>query len=46
MDAGALCLVAPDGLGHLLRPAGSAVDGVRELDSARLEHALAGVPCR
>lgn len=39
----ALCLVRPDGTGVLLRPRSAAFGGVRDLDSARLEHALAGV---
>ncbi len=44
MDArAALCLVAPDGSGTYLRPRQGAFDGVRDLDSARLEHALRGV---
>jgi uncharacterized protein (DUF1015 family) len=41
---GALCLVQPDGTGVLLHPRPDAFAGVRDLDSARLEHALAGVP--
>jgi len=45
-ETGAMCLVAPDGLGHLLRPRGSAASSSRELDSARLDRALAGVPCQ
>jgi uncharacterized protein (DUF1015 family) len=40
---GALCLVAPDGSGTYLRPREGAFEGVRDLDSARLEHALRGV---
>ena len=44
-DAGALCLVGPDGLGHLLRPHPSAFTNVRDLDSARLDKALSDVPC-
>jgi uncharacterized protein (DUF1015 family) len=40
---GALCLVRPDGSGTYLRPREGAFDGVRDLDSARLEHALRGV---
>ena len=44
-DAGALCLVGPDGLGHLLRPRPSAFTNVRDLDSARLDKALGDVPC-
>ncbi len=41
---GALVLVAPDGTGTWLTPRPSAFEGVRDLDGARLEHALAGVP--
>jgi uncharacterized protein (DUF1015 family) len=40
---GTLCLVRPDGTGVLLRPRPAAFAGVRDLDSARLEHALAHV---
>ena len=40
---GALCLVGRDGQGTLLHPRPEAFEGVRDLDSARLEHALAGV---
>jgi uncharacterized protein (DUF1015 family) len=40
---GALCLVAPDGTGTYLRPREAAFVDVRDLDSARLEHALRGV---
>ncbi len=43
IDAGALCLVGPDGMGRLLRPRPEAFAGVADLDSARLDHALAGV---
>jgi uncharacterized protein (DUF1015 family) len=42
-ERGALCLVAPDGTGRFLVPRAGAFDGVRDLDSARLDHALAGV---
>ena len=42
-ERGALCLVAPDGTGRYLVPRAGAFDGVRDLDSARLDHALAGV---
>ncbi len=38
---GALCLVHPDGHGEYMTPIASAFGGVRALDSARLEHALA-----
>jgi uncharacterized protein (DUF1015 family) len=40
---GTLCLVRPDGTGMLLRPRPAAFAGVRDLDSARLEHSLADV---
>lgn len=43
LDRDALCLVAPDGTGTWLRPRPGAFDGVRDLDSARLEHALANL---
>jgi len=43
-EQGTLCLVHPDGSGTFLRPRPEAFAGVRDLDSARLEHALAGVP--
>ncbi len=39
-DAGALCLVAPDGTGTFLVPRDGAFDGVDDLDSARLAHVL------
>jgi uncharacterized protein (DUF1015 family) len=39
---GALCLVAPDGTGTWLTPRPEAFAGVRDLDGALLEHALAG----
>lgn len=39
---GALVLVAPDGSGTWLTPRPEAFTGVRDLDGARLEHALAG----
>ena len=42
-DRGALVLVAPDGSGELLVPNPDAFSGVRDLDGARLEHALSGV---
>jgi len=42
MDAdGVLCLVSPDGATQWLRPRAGAFDGVRSLDGALLEHALA-----
>ena len=42
-DRGALCFVHPDGSGTLLLPRAEAMVGVRDLDGARLEHALAQV---
>lgn len=39
---GSLCLVRPDGTGTWLTPRAGAFDGVRDLDSARLERALDG----
>ena len=39
-ERGALCLVRPDGNGTFLVPRDSEFAGVRNLDSARLEHAL------
>ncbi|MBU3688189.1 MAG: hypothetical protein B7C54_08125 [Acidimicrobiales bacterium mtb01] len=42
-DRGALVLVAPDRTGELLVPRPAAFEGVRDLDGARLEHALADV---
>ena len=41
---GALCLVRPDGRGTYLKPIEEKFDGIRNLDSARLEHALLTVP--
>lgn len=41
---GALCLVAPDGTGTWLRPRAGAFEGLRDLDSLRLQAALADVP--
>lgn len=41
---GALCQVAADGTGWWLEPRDGAFDGVRSLDGAWLEHALAHVP--
>jgi len=40
---GALCLVDTEGHGSWLHPRPEAFTGVRDLDSARLEHALAGL---
>lgn len=42
-DAGALALVRSDGA-WLLRPRPEAMDGVRDLDSSRLDRALAALP--
>jgi uncharacterized protein (DUF1015 family) len=42
VERGALCLVAPDGTGRYLTPKPGVFDGVADLDSARLDHALAG----
>ena len=39
-ERGALCLVSHDGRGTFLAPKPRVFDAVRELDSARLEHAL------
>jgi uncharacterized protein (DUF1015 family) len=41
MDSrGCLCIVAPDGTGTYLTPREETFTGVRDMDSARLEHAL------
>ena len=40
---GVLCLVAPDGTSEWLHPRESAFEGVRSLDGAWLEHALASL---
>ena len=42
LDRGALCLVDRNGDGTFLIPRPEAFAGVRDLDSARLEHALSG----
>jgi uncharacterized protein (DUF1015 family) len=42
VERGALCLVTPDGTGRFLTPKPNAFEGVADLDSARLDHALAG----
>ncbi len=39
-SAGRLCLVGPDGTGTFLVPREDAFRGIRDMDSARLEHAL------
>jgi uncharacterized protein (DUF1015 family) len=41
VEFGALCFIGPDGAGEWLIPRSEAFAGVRDLDSARLEHALA-----
>ncbi len=41
---GALCLIHKDGHGTFMRPRPECFEGVRDLDSARLEHALQRVP--
>ena len=40
VDHGALCLVSPDGTGEWLTPRPGVIDGVADLDSARLRFAL------
>ena len=42
IERGALCLVRPDGIGTWLTPRADAFTGMRQLDGAYLEHALAG----
>ena len=44
VERGALCLVHSDGHGTFMQPRPACFEGVRDLDSARLEHALARVP--
>jgi uncharacterized protein (DUF1015 family) len=44
IERGALCLVRPDGTGTWLTPRPRAFSGMRQLDGAYLEHALAGAP--
>ena len=44
VERGALCLVHPDGHGTFMVPRPDQFPGVRDLDSARLEHALTRVP--
>lgn len=44
LERGALCLVDSNGIGTYLAPRSQAFTGVRDLDSARLEHALATTP--
>ncbi len=43
IDRGAMCMVRPDGSGVWLTPRPPAFEGVRALDGAYLEHALADV---
>ena len=43
IERGALCLVHPDGTGTYLKPRPEAFEGQRDLDTARLEVALAAV---
>lgn len=43
LDRGALCLVDRNGEGTFLIPRAESFAGVRDLDSARLEHALTGI---
>ncbi len=45
-DDGVLCLIGADGTAHWLRARPGAFDGVRSLDGAWLEHALADVDHR
>ncbi|MEY2446041.1 MAG: hypothetical protein QOE00_2621, partial [Ilumatobacteraceae bacterium] len=44
VERGAMCLVRPDGTGVWLTPRSKAFEGVRALDGAYLEHALADLP--
>ncbi len=44
VERGALCFIHSDGHGTFMRPRPECFDGIRDLDSARLEHALEGVP--
>ncbi len=44
VNRGALCLVHASGEGTFLVPREEAFAGIRDLDSARLEHALAAIP--
>jgi hypothetical protein len=43
VERGALCLVRPDGSGLWLTPRPGVFEGVRALDGAYLEHAVAGM---
>jgi hypothetical protein len=44
VELGAMAYVEPDGTATLLRPRADRFNGVRDLDSVRLEHALVDVP--
>jgi uncharacterized protein (DUF1015 family) len=44
VDRGALCLVHPNGEGTYLNPRAGSFEGIRDLDSSRLEHALSSLP--
>ncbi|MCU1394614.1 MAG: hypothetical protein JWM34_3042 [Ilumatobacteraceae bacterium] len=44
VERGALCVVHTDGTGTYLTPRADAFNGIRDLDSARLEHALTALP--
>ncbi len=44
VERGAMCLVHSDGYGTFMTPRPECFEGVRNLDSARLEHALRRVP--
>ena len=44
VERGALCLVHSDGRGTFMSPRAECFEGIRDLDSARLEHALTRVP--
>ena len=44
VDRGALCLVHPNGEGTYLSPRAGSFEGIRDLDSSRLEHALRTLP--
>lgn len=44
VELGAMCLVHSDGHGTFMKPRPECFEGVRDLDSARLEHALTRVP--
>ena len=44
VERGALCLVHSDGHGTFMSPRPECFEGIRDLDSARLEHALTRVP--